>query len=196
MAPGKPTVVIVAGPNGAGKSTIAPALLPELLGVVEYVNADVIARGLSGFNPEAAAVPAGKMMLAHLKELASENASFAFETTMASRTFAPWIAGLRRNGYQFLLAYIWVDSPEISIQRVKTRVLQGGHFVPEDVIRRRYLKGLWNFFNLYVPIADRWYFYDNSNLENGILVGRGASGQAPEVFRSDLWKMAQSISRQ
>jgi predicted ABC-type ATPase len=195
MADQNPTVVVVAGPNGAGKSTIAPTLLPELLGVVEYVNADVIARGLSGFAPDAAALPAGKIMLAHLKELASERSSFAFEATMASRTFAPWIAGLKSSGYQFLLAYIWVNSPEISIQRVKTRVLQGGHFVPDDVVRRRYTKGLANFFKLYMPLADRWYFYDNSVLQNGILVAEGSLISQIHIRRDDIWKTAQSMAQ-
>ncbi len=191
MAEAKPPVIIIGGPNGAGKTTIAPALLPETLGVVEYVNADVIARGLSGFNPDASAIAAAKIMLARVKELAESRAPFAFETTLASRSFAPWIADLRKqNAYQFFLAFVWVKSPDISIDRVATRVRHGGHFVPDDVVRRRYTRGLWNFFNLYMPIADRWYFYDNSVFNNGILVAEGSTLERADIFRSNIWESA------
>ena len=116
-----PSVVVIAGPNGAGKSTVAPALLSEYLGIGEFVNADVIARGLSAFNPEGAARHAGRVMLARLHELAAQGADFAFETTLASRTVAPWIAELIESGYEFHLAYVWVSSPKLSVARVARR---------------------------------------------------------------------------
>src|SRR5437763_2952844 len=133
-----PSVVVIAGPNGAGKSTAAPALLSGVLGVSEFVNADVIAQGLSGFNPEGAAIAAGRIMLGRLKELANARKSFAFETTLASKTFAPWIAGLTRRGYEFHLIFLWLGSVELALDRIAQRVREGGHHVPDDVVRRRY----------------------------------------------------------
>ena len=107
-----PNVVVIAGPNGAGKSTVAPALLHAHLGIGEFVNADVIARGLSAFDPERAALQAGRVMLARLRELADQRADFAFETTLASRTFAPWIASLQSTGYSFQLLYVAATTPD------------------------------------------------------------------------------------
>jgi predicted ABC-type ATPase len=144
-----PDVVMLAGPNGAGKSTAAPALLRDILSVNEFVNADVIAQGLSAFEPERAAPAAGRIMLARLRELARQRESFAFETTLASRSFAPWIAGLKsEGGYKFRLVFLWLPSPEAAVARVAERVRAGGHDVPEATIRRRYAAGLKNFFTL------------------------------------------------
>src|SRR5262245_17138570 len=133
-----PNVVILAGPNGAGKSTLAEPLLAQTLGIRHYVNADTLARGLSAFNFDEMAVKAGKIMLAHLHDLGEQRVNFAFETTLASRTFAPWIRELKRTGYHFHLFFLWLPSPEVSITRVRRRVMLGGHGVPEDTIRRRY----------------------------------------------------------
>lgn len=159
-----PDVVVIAGPNGAGKSTAAPALIAERLGIGEFVNADVIASGLSARAPESVAVEAGRIMLRRLQQLARESKSFSFETTLASRSFAPWIARLRRDhGYRFHLIYLWVPDASQSVARVASRVRAGGHFVPDDVVRRRYERGLANFFGLYSPIADSWEMFDNSD---------------------------------
>lgn len=136
-----PNVVVLAGPNGAGKSTLAEPLLAETLGIRHFVNADTLARGLSAFHAEDMAIKAGKIMLEHLHDLAERRVNFAFETTLASRTFAPWIAGLKASGYQFHLFYVWVPSAEVSVQRVLGRVMMGGHGVPEETIRRRYQRG-------------------------------------------------------
>jgi predicted ABC-type ATPase len=157
-----PTVIILAGPNGAGKTTASADLLQGDLEVRQFVNADVIARGLSGFGPERVAMEAGRVMLARLKQLAEERVDFAFETTLASRSFAPWIKELAAGGYEFALLYLWVPDPSLSVARVAHRVASGGHDVPEDVIRRRYRRGLHNFFELYQPLADTWYVYDSS----------------------------------
>ena len=182
-----PAVVILAGPNGAGKSTSAPYLLEGALKVSEFVNADVIARGLSGFNPEGAALSAGKLMLHRLRELAGQRTSFAFETTLASKSFAPWVAELRKTGYVFHLVYFWVPSPELSIGRVKERVSQGGHHVPADVIHRRYRGGLENLFRLYLPLTDSWRLYDNSKGDlRPIAKGRGRT--ADSVEDSEMWQ--------
>jgi len=181
-----PAVVILAGPNGAGKSTSAPYLLEGALEVTEFVNADVIARGLSGFNPEGAALSAGRSMLRRLRELAAQRTSFAFETTLASKTFAPWIAELRKTGYVFHLVYLWVPSAEFSIVRVKERVSQGGHHVPSDVIHRRYRGGLENFFHLYMPLTDTWTVYDNRHGDRR-LVAFGTGSSVDGVEDSALW---------
>jgi predicted ABC-type ATPase len=157
-----PSVVVLAGPNGAGKSTTAPRVLRDALAVHEFVNADTIAAGLSAFSPEAVAVPAGRVMLRRMRELALEQRDFAFETTLASRSFAPWLQQLQSTGYLFHLVYLWLPSADLAISRVRERVRRGGHSIAEGVIRRRYERSLSNFFNLYRPFADSWIMLDNT----------------------------------
>lgn len=147
-----PQVVVLAGPNGAGKSTSAPRLLRGALGVEEFVNADVIASGLSGFAPERVAMAAGRVMMQRLRGLAEARTNFAFETTLATRSFAPWLSCLISSGYVLHLVFLWLPSAEIAVARVQERVRRGGHHVPEDVVRRRYRAGLRNFFQL----LSRW----------------------------------------
>jgi predicted ABC-type ATPase len=132
-----PGVIVLAGPNGSGKSTSAPSLLKGMLGVTEFVNADVIARGLSGFAPMGAALEASRIMLQRLHDLAGTRTSFAFETTLASKSLAPWLSQLIVEGYDFHLLFLWLPSPEAAIARVRERVQLGGHEVPEDTVRRR-----------------------------------------------------------
>lgn len=166
-----PHVVIIAGPNGAGKTSSAPFLLADALQIDHFVNADTIATGLSAFAPEKAAIQAGKAMLEYLKHLANNNENFAFETTLASRTFAPWIASLKAtNGYLFHLTFLVLKAPDLAVLRVGERVKMGGHSVPEETIRRRFKAGLKNFFNLYLPIADSWQMYDNSDVGKPTLI--------------------------
>jgi predicted ABC-type ATPase len=171
-----PNLVVLAGPNGAGKTTAANRMLGNTLRIEHFVNADEIAKGLSAFRTGDAAMAAGRVMLQRLKELAAERVSFAFETTLASRTFAPWIAEQIRKGYSFQLIFLWLPRVEMSIERVAGRVRDGGHAVPEETIRRRYEAGLRNFFELYRPLTARWNLYDNtSNLKpRPIASGRGA----------------------
>ncbi len=160
----RPRVCVLAGPNGAGKTTVARPLVRDELGITTFVNADVIAQGLSGFDPAAAALAAGRLMLAQMAALAAAASDFAFETTLASRTFAPWLLARQQQGYDVLLVFVWVKSPELSIQRVAERVRTGGHDVPADTIRRRYQRGLDNFHRMYRPLARHWWCYDNSQL--------------------------------
>jgi predicted ABC-type ATPase len=150
-----PKVVLLAGPNGVGKSTSAASLLIGALHVNEFVNADAIAQGLSSFAPEEVAIEAGRVMLHRLEELAAQRVSFAFETTLASRSFAPKLRNLQGNGYEFHLFFLWLPSPEMAIARVADRVRAGGHNVPEPTIRRRYAAGLRNLRTLYLPLAVR-----------------------------------------
>jgi predicted ABC-type ATPase len=182
-----PSLVIIAGPNGAGKSTNAPRLLRDELEVSEFVNADAIAQGLSAFNPERVAISAGRIMLRRIHELAEQRASFAFETTLASRTFVPWIAGIRKAGYDFHLVFLWLPFPEASIERVAMRVKRGGHYVPDDVVHRRYHSGLNNFFQRYRPLTSSWRMYDNSSVGGPRLIAKGAGSQVLEMADPLLW---------
>lgn len=182
----EPNLILLAGPNGAGKSTAAPDLLCGALGVHEFVNADVIARGLSAFRPEGAAMAAGRVMLARLRELTKARKDVAFESTLASRTFAPWIKELRKTGYQFHLFYFWLPSADACIERVYERKSLGGHFVPEETIRRRYEGGLRNFFELYSLIAERWEFYDNTQ-EPRRLIAEGGVSRTGRAIDEVLW---------
>jgi predicted ABC-type ATPase len=181
-----PAIVFLAGPNGAGKSTSASYLLNGALNVTEFVNADVIARGISGFDPEHAALSAGKIMLRRLRELADQRVSFALETTLASKTFAPWIAELRKTGYLFHLVYLWVPSSALSVTRVKERVSQGGHHIPAEVIQRRYHGGLRNFFKLYLPLTDSWRLYDNTKGDRRP-VAKGRGKLADVIEDQEIW---------
>lgn len=182
----RPSVVILAGPNGAGKSTAAPALLHGTLAVNEFVNADVIARELSAADPESAAIAAGRVMLARLRELADRRISFAFETTLASRTFAPWLRDLRASGYDVQLVFLWLPSADFAIERVAGRVRGGGHNVPAATVRRRYRSGLRNFFSLYEPLASAWRFYDSSR-PLPKLVAEGLESQPSKVYDQGVW---------
>ena len=172
MSEPHPNIVILAGPNGAGKSTAAPTLLHGTLGVTEFVDADIIARGLSGFNVESVARAAGRVMLARLRELARQRVTFAFETTLASRSFAPWLADLKGAGYTADLIFLWLPSADFASERVADRVRRGGHAVPPETVRRRYRSGLRNFFSLYGPLASTWRLYDNSGAEPKMVAQR------------------------
>jgi predicted ABC-type ATPase len=145
----------------------------------------VIAQGLSGFSPEGVALEAGRIMLGRLHALASDRANFAFETTLASRSFAPWLQKLVADGYEFQL--FWVPSAAFSIARVEQRVRLGGHYVDPETIRRRYARGLHNFFALYQPLATQWFMYDNTQSPGEVLVARGHGRMVTEVGNETLW---------
>lgn len=187
MTINRPHLIVIAGPNRAGKSTTAPSLLKGTLKVTEFVNADLIAQGLSGFHPEGAAFHAGRIMLERIHYLAEKRLNFAFEATLASRTFAPWIADLRNTGYDFHLVFLYLPNEEFAIARVAERVRMGGHNVPEEIIRRRYNAGIYNFFRLYRPIADTWFFYDNSVGGEPRLVAYGKKEESLLVNDPSFW---------
>jgi predicted ABC-type ATPase len=181
-------VMVIAGPNGAGKSTIAPYLLRDSLGVSEFVNAHTIAQGLSAFSPEKASISAGKIMLRRLNELAEAEADFAYETTLSTKSFVRQLNILRAHGYEFTLIFLWLRNVDLALMRVAERVSRGGHDIPSDTIRRRYEKGLQNFFRLYLPIADNWFFYDNSALSEPVLIARGKLLLTINVLKPKLWQ--------
>jgi len=157
-----PTLYVIAGCNGAGKTTLSKNLLPEYLGVKEFVNADEIARGLSPFNAEGVAFAAGRIMLERIRELADEGADFAIETTLATKSYASLFRRLKTKGYKIFLLFVYLPDMQEAIKRVKQRVKNGGHNIPEDVIERRYLRGIKNLTRIYLPLADRWVVMDNS----------------------------------
>lgn len=191
----QPHVIVIAGPNGAGKSTAAPALLRDLLGVAEFVNADLIAQGLSGFDTASVALQAGRVMLARIRQLATQRRHFAFETTLATRGYAPWLAEIKATGYAFDLVFLSLPAPEMAVARVAERVRAGGHDVPEDTVRRRYRRGLQNFFRLYRPQADRWWFFDNASSAGPELIARGERGQPEQVLNAPAWTTYQEQYR-
>jgi predicted ABC-type ATPase len=188
-----PNVVVIAGANGAGKSTLAPYLLRDTVGILEYVNADTIAAGLSAFAPEDSAFEAGKVMLARLNELAAQKRDFAFETTLAGRFYINWLKKRKSEDYQFHLVFLYLRSAELGVERVKARIKLGGHSIPEAIIRRRYVKGLQNFFRLYQPIADSWRFYDASEMP--LLIASGAKDSKINVVEAELWNDLQKSNR-
>jgi predicted ABC-type ATPase len=179
---------VLAGPNGAGKSTAAPFLLRGALGVTEFVNADVIAQGLSAFAPEQVALTAGRIMLSRLRELARQRASFAFETTLASRSFAPWLADLVRSGYTLHLVFLWLPSADLAVSRVADRVRLGGHHVSEETARRRYDAGLTNFFALYRPLSTTWQLHDNRGGSEPRLVATGEGTSVTVIEDRLAWE--------
>ena len=183
-----PKVVVLAGPNGAGKSTAASRLLRGALGVTEFVNADVIARGLSGFSPERVAMEAGRVMLRRIKELAAKRESFAFETTLASRSFAPWLRDLVKSGYRFHLVFLWLPSAAAAVARVAERVSLGGHDVPVATVRRRYKAGLKNFFELYRSLSTTWQVIDNSQKGKPILLAAGTGPITTVIKVRAVWR--------
>lgn len=169
-----PRVVVFAGPNGAGKSTHADAILATL-GIETFVNADFIARGLSGRNTQAVAFEAGRIMLRRLGQLAEARKDFAFESTLSSRTFAPFLRRLKAQGYRVAIYYFSLANPQLAVRRVKLRVALGGHDVRPDVVRRRFARSVDNFFALYASLADEWTLFDNSTPPRAQLVAAWAA---------------------
>lgn len=157
-----PKILIIAGPNGAGKTTFAREFLPFEANCPDFINADLIAAGLSPFKPEAAAFRAGRLMLEEIHEKIRQRKSFAFETTLSGRTYVKLLRECRSSGYHIVLAFLSLPTADMAVSRVTARVRQGGHNVPECDIRRRFEAGLKNFHKEYKPIVDVWTLYDNS----------------------------------
>jgi predicted ABC-type ATPase len=179
-------MVCLAGPNGAGKSTVAPSLVRDALKINTFLNADTIAAGLSAFHPEKVAVTAGKILLRQFDGLTQAGDDFAFETTLASRLFAPRIRALTHR-YEFRLIYLWLPDADAAVARVASRVQGGGHHIPEEVIRRRYYSGIRNFFSLYRPLSHTWQVYDNIGVAR-VLVASGERDQVQRVYDETRWK--------
>ncbi len=168
---------IIAGCNGAGKTTASFTILPEILGCKEFVNADEIAKGLSPFQPEKVSFEAGRIMLNRINDLLSENQSFAFETTLSTRSYKNKIAEAKQRGYRVTLLFFWLQNIELAKERVKTRVLEGGHNIEPEIISRRYIKGIKNLFDLYLPIVDGALIFDNSEGRHELLAHQQIDGR-------------------
>jgi predicted ABC-type ATPase len=168
-------ILIIAGPNGAGKTTFARRFLPEHADCPIFVNADLIAAGLSPFKPEGALIRAGRLMLEEIKAHVRRRDSFAFETTLSGRTYLKMIREWRKKGYQIKLIYLSLASPEEAIGRVKARVRQGGHHVPDEIVRRRFPLSLSNFQTIYRYEVDFWQWYDSSEGDILKLIDEGAN---------------------
>ena len=156
------TIVIIAGPNGAGKTTFAREFLPREAGCPDFINVDLIAAGLSPFAPEHAALRAGRLMLQEIRNRVQRGDSFAFETTLSGRHYSRLIPAWRSEGYTVELIFLSLPSPDLAIRRVRSRVAQGGHDIPDEVVRRRFLNGLRNFHDTYKGLVDSWILSDNS----------------------------------
>ena len=183
----KLNLYIIAGCNGAGKTTASFTVLPEMLDCREFVNADEIARGLSPFHPEGVAIQAGRLMIERVIYLLKEGETFAFETTLSTRSYVKLIQQAQRRGYFVTLLFFSLATPEQAVQRVAKRVSQGGHNIPTDVVYRRFEGGLSNLFNLYMPIVDYWALYDNSNIPTRHIAS-GQKGQEPRVMDTETFE--------
>lgn len=162
-------IVIIAGPNGAGKTTFARAFLPQEARISRFINADLIAAGLSPFAPEAEAIKAGRLMLEEIAQCVRRRESFAFETTLSGLGYLRHIGAWRKSGYHVSLFFLALPTAEFAIARVAERVRQGGHHIPEDVIRRRFEAGRRNFDDRYRAAVDAWALYDNAGEEPDLI---------------------------
>ena len=172
------TIIILAGPNGAGKTTFARSFLPQEANCLRFINADLIAAGLSPFAPETAALKAGRLMLSEIEGCVKRRESFAFETTLSGMAYLARIRQWRSMGYEVSLYFLTLPSPEMAILRVAARVRQGGHSIPESVIRRRYAAGLTNFETIYKSEVDCWAQYDNVG-DRPVLINWGEAETDP-----------------
>ncbi|MBC9932548.1 zeta toxin family protein [Chitinophaga qingshengii] len=189
-----PNLYIISGCNGAGKTTASYTILPEILHCREFVNADNIAAGLSPFNPENVAVEAGRLMLKRIHHLLEEKVDFAFETTLATRSYQSLVIKAKELGYQVTLLYFWLSSPEIARKRVDERVENGGHNIPTDIITRRYYRGIHNLINIYIPICCEWSIID-SMTAIPITIATGFGGGEKLIINPDIWDIIQIQSQ-
>lgn len=181
-----PNLYIISGCNGAGKTTASYTILPEILNCHEFVNADNIAAGLSPFNPESVAVAAGRTMLNRIQILVAEQADFAVETTLSTRSYVSLIKQAHLLGYKVSLLYFWLSSPEVAIERVAKRVSKGGHDIPSETIDRRYYRGISNLYNLYMPICEEWALVNNMDLVPKLIAKSDRFGKT--IFNNELWE--------
>ena len=179
---------IISGCNGAGKTTASFTILPEILNCKEFVNADEIAKGLSPFQPEKAAFEAGRIMLNRINEFLENGISFSFETTLSTRSYRNFILKAQEKGYTVSLLFFWLESVDLAKERVRTRVLEGGHNIPSEVIERRYFKGIKNLFEIYMPIVDHTMIFDNTFGDNEI-IAESFNNEDLKIYNSNKLKM-------
>lgn len=177
---------IIGGCNGAGKTTASYTVLPDILHCREFVNADEIAHGLSPFNPENVSIEAGRLMIHRINELLGREATFAVETTLATKSYVNLVHEAQSQDYVVTLVFFWLRTPELAMQRVAERVSNGGHNIPVPTTRRRYVSGINNLFNLYAPVVDAWFVYDNSNTPR-IEIAHGGKAVPTTVLNEELF---------
>jgi predicted ABC-type ATPase len=184
-----PNLYIISGCNGAGKTTASFTVLPEMLACKEFVNADEIARGLSPFQPESVAIQAGKIMLSRIEELLGQKKDFAIETTLTTRSYLQMIKRAQQQGYHVTLLFFWLDDVKLAIKRVEHRVAEGGHHIPEEIIKRRYFKGIKNLM-LFIESVNNWFVINNSIKPLKFI----AEGDQNEIiiFDDESWKILSS----
>ena len=181
-----PSLYIIAGPNGAGKTTAAKTLLTDVFETNIFINADIIAAELNPSNPELVAMKAGRIMLERIQQTLSLRKSFVIETTLATKIYFNIINKAIKAGYEIVLYFFYLPSPEMAKERVRLRVSKGGHNIPDDVIERRYYTGLTNFFQ-YIQLVNRWYLYENIRPEPE-LIARGEMQDNVIIYNFDLWE--------
>ncbi len=184
------SIYIIAGPNGAGKTTFATKFLPDYVQCTEFLNADLIAAGLSPFAPSMQNFRASELMLERMQELLDSRETLSFETTLAARSYSQRIPEWQALGYRVLLFFLWLPSEELAIERVANRVKQGGHNIPEPTIRQRYRRGLSNFNCLYRPVVDGWLLLDGSQFPPKEVARYEEQGQV--IADPDLWQYIES----
>jgi len=158
----RPNLYIIAGPNGAGKTTFARKFLPQYAECLEFVNADLIAGGLSPFAPERAAILGGRLMLEQIHSLAERGLDFGFETTLSGKTYVKLLQDMRKGGYLIHIFFLWITNVRLALERIELRIRNGGHHIPESIVRRRFDRSLPNFLRFYKPLVDSWAIFDNS----------------------------------
>jgi predicted ABC-type ATPase len=190
-----PNIYIIAGCNGAGKTTASFTVLPEMLDCNEFVNADEIAKGLSPFQPETVSFHAGRIMLERITELIDLEVDFAFETTLTTISYKNTIEFARLKGYKITLLFFWLNDVKLAIERVATRVSEGGHNIPEEVIIRRYFKGLANLTNIFIDICDYWIVIDNSTNPYKF-IAEGALNLPVTIYENEIWSKIKTINNE
>lgn len=185
---------IISGCNGAGKTTASYTVLPEILNCHEFVNADEIARGLSPFNSESMAIEAGRLMLQRIEALLSKGMSFAIETTLATKSYVKLVRRAKKKGYKVYILFFWLQTPELAIQRVAERVWHGGHNIPEEIIKRRYVAGIDNLFRLFMQEVDYWIIYDNT-FQPRRKVADGRKEEGMKVYNKELFSLIENYVR-
>jgi predicted ABC-type ATPase len=183
---------IIAGCNGAGKTTASFTILPEILDCKEFVNADEIAKGLSPFQPEKVSFEAGRIMLNRINVLLSENENFAFETTLSSKSYKTKIKEAKNKGYRVILLFFWLQNIELAKERVKIRVLEGGHNIEATIIERRYIRGIKNLFDIYLPIVDGAFIFDNSEVQYELIADKQI-GDSLNIVNVDKFNLLKKI---
>jgi predicted ABC-type ATPase len=186
-------VYIIAGPNGSGKTTFAKKFLPDYAKCQNFVNADLIAQGLSPFSPRAAAIKAGRLVLEQVHKLADKNVDFAFETTLSGKSYVAFLKELKERSYSINIFFLWIPNTELALSRIKDRVLAGGHDVPVADVKRRFYRGVYNFLTYYMKLADTWLLFNNADAIPR-LIAKEKDGKT-EVIDKDLFREIMKVVR-